>query len=331
MRIRILGAGWYGCHIGAAMIERGHEVAIYDIADDIFTGASGSIPARLHLGFHYPRSRLTRAACQEHVEAFMYRYGHLTAGVPFNCYAIAETHSMVDYAQYVATLRGEVDFVEIYDPREFGIMQCEGAVLCGERHILSDDAAKMFREKLAGHLRLGRHEEEDHDSDWDWTIDCTFAAQSASGVDRYEPCVVPLLEGPIDRAITIMDGPFHSLYPWDEKRKLSSLSSAHYSPLSKNLRTYSDAARLLADMSDTQLRQRADEMMAAMRAFYPEIENYRIVELRTSIRAMPASGADQRLVDVRAASDNLIRIRAGKIDAVIHAEQEVFRMMGTDK
>jgi glycerol-3-phosphate dehydrogenase len=64
VKIRVLGGGWYGCHIALALIGDGHEVEIHETRERIFEGASGSIPARLHLGFHYPRSRMTRAACQ---------------------------------------------------------------------------------------------------------------------------------------------------------------------------------------------------------------------------------------------------------------------------
>jgi hypothetical protein len=79
----------------------GHEVEVHETRRDIFEGASGNIPARLHQGFHYPRSRLTRAACQITAEAFMARYGHLTRGVPVNIYAVAEHQSLVDFDQYV--------------------------------------------------------------------------------------------------------------------------------------------------------------------------------------------------------------------------------------
>ena len=84
MKIRVLGAGFYGCHIALALMRDGHHVAVHEIAGRIFAGASGAIPARLHVGCHYPRSRMTRAACQEHNAAFMSEYGFLTRNVPVN-------------------------------------------------------------------------------------------------------------------------------------------------------------------------------------------------------------------------------------------------------
>jgi hypothetical protein len=82
---------------------------------------------------------------------------------------------------------------------------------------------------------------------WDWTIDCTFCAHESAGVDRYEPCLVVLLEGPTDRAVTIMDGPFPSLYPWDEAQGLCSLSSALHTPSQQEIRTWWEAQAALQD------------------------------------------------------------------------------------
>lgn len=328
MRIRVLGAGWYGCHIGLALSEAGHDVEVHELHDHIFAGASGGIPARLHLGFHYPRSRVTRAACQEHVEAFMVRYPMLTAGVPVNLYAIAADRSLVDFDQYVRTLRGEVEFITVHEPREFGLYDVEGAILTGERHILTNVARRFFEAELVDELRLNTKPGVVDDPKWDWTIDCTFGARDAAGVDRYEPCLVLLLSGPTDRAVTIMDGPFCSLYPWDEALGLSSLSSALWTPFSKTCRTWGEANDLIQGLSATDVEVRAAAMITAMAEHYPAIRDYKIESYRLSIRAMPLSGADTRLVDVARAGVSALRVRAGKIDAIIHAEREIKRIIG---
>lgn len=328
MKIRVLGAGWYGCHIAAALLADGHEVEVWEARDHIFGGASGCIPARVHQGFHYPRSRMTRAACQEHGEAFMARYGHLTRGVPINVYAVASDHSLVDFDQYLATLRGEVEFVRVHDPAELGLQGVEGAVLTGERHIVPRLAREHFERELGGAIRLRKRVDSLSAPDWDWTIDCTFGANSSAGVDRYEPCLVLILSGPVDRAITIMDGPFASLYPWDEERGLCSLSSARWSPFDKSIRTYREAQAAIEALTQTQIEDQAGGMLDQMRAFYPAISRYQVADYLISIRAMPLSGADTRLVDVAAAGDRLVRVRAGKIDAVIAAEHTIRGMIG---
>lgn len=328
MRIRVLGAGFYGCHIAASLLADGHEVEVWDIADHIFAGASGAIPARLHLGFHYPRSRLTRAACQDHSERFMAEYGGLTSGVPINLYAIASAYSLVDFDQYLATLRGEVDFVPVHDPREFGLRGVEGAVLTGERHIVTRLARTHFERVLAGrvHFEARAHDLDSHQ--WDWTVDCTFGANSDAGVDRYEPCLVVILSGPVDRAVTIMDGPFGSIYPWDEELGLCSLSSARWTPFDKSIKRYSLARAVLDKLGRTDIEERGEEMIDQMADFYPAIRDFTVEDYRLSIRAMPLSGADTRLVDVAHAGPRSVRVRAGKIDAIFAADEAVRRLCG---
>lgn len=327
MRIRVLGCGWYGAHISAALLRDGHEVEVHESKSRIFDGASGRIPARLHTGAHYPRSHQTRRACQQHTIEFMQEYGHLTRGVPLNIYAIAKHHSLVDFDQYVATLRSEFEFIIVHDPAEYGLRNVEGAILTGERHILSNRAREHFEWLLGPAVVTNAVQGELEDPRWDLTIDCTFCANDAAGVDRYEPCLVLLLKGPTDRAVTIMDGPFGSLYPWDEDEGLCSLSSALWTPISKTVRDYTSAQAVLLDTPAELVRERGISMLEQMRDFYPAIEEFEIVDHMLSIRAMPLSGADSRLVDVVRVGERALRVRAGKIDAVIDAERQIKAML----
>lgn len=331
MKIRVLGAGFYGCHIALALVRDGHQVAVHEIAPHIFAGASGAIPARLHIGCHYPRSRMTRAACLDHHKEFMAEYGFLTRAVPVNIYAIAKGHSLVDFDQYVRTLQNEIQFITLHDPTEYGLQNVEGAIQVNERHIVTDQAREHFERAFHGVASIDVYYNTKPgavDSDeWDWTIDCTFCANDSAGVDRYEPCLVPLLSGPTGKAVTIMDGPLPSLYPWKEGEGLCSLSSALWTPFSKECKTWAEASDLLNRLTKDEIRQQAEGMIASMAVYYPAISEYLIADYRLSIRAMPLSGADTRLVDVVQVGKRALRVRAGKIDAIIHAERMIKEMM----
>lgn len=324
MRIRVLGGGWYGCHIAAALRDSGHEVEVHEVADRLFAGASGGIPARLHDGWHYPRSKLTRDACRAHRAEFLSTYGHLTHGVAVNVYAIAATDSLVDFGSYRQLFAGE-ECVSVPKPAELGLQNVEGAVLTGERHILSDAAREYFENRLAGCVRLNTRPGAVDSDEWDWSIDCTFCANDSAGVDRYEPCITVLLAGPTDRAVTIMDGPFPSLYPWDEARGLSSLTSARFTPIDR-CATREDAQDRINGFqrSDAARAIRARCMLAQMAEYWPDVARlYSPVDVRLSIRAMPRSGSDARLVDVVRVGRRALRVRAGKIDAIFEAERVI--------
>lgn len=327
MKIKVLGSGFYGCHLAIALLEAGHQVEVHEIKDRMFAGASGSIPARIHRGFHYPRSASTRNACNEHYEEFMEHYGAFTHSVPVNLYAIAAKDSLIDFETYRKILKDSVEFITVEYPEEYGLQNVEGALLTGERHIVIDKIRNYFEEKLKDHVKFNSLPSTE--GNFDWIIDATFCANQNIGVERYEPCLVLVLKGSeVNKAVTIMDGPFPSLYPWNEELGLSSLSSALWTPFSKTCKTYDEAKDILNSLTDEDLKERGKSMIESMAQFYPAVHEYAVVDYKTSIRAMPQSGSDARLVEVVKTEPNVIRIRAGKIDAVVQAEREVKSLIG---
>jgi len=290
-------------------------------------GASGGNPARLHLGFHYPRSHLTRAACQDHYSAFMDAYGFMTRAVPVNLYAVAEHESQVDFGTYMQVLRSDCQYIVVEDPAEYGLQNVEGALMTGERHIVIAKAREHFRKLLGDIIKLKRPPTDDGQR-FDWTIDCTFCANDALNIDRFEPCVTALLKGPTDRAVTIMDGPFPSLYPWDEDKHLNSLTSAKFTPFSKTCHRYEDARQLLKSLTSRAIARRCNDMIDQLAHYWPDSrKRYELKDHRLSIRAMPKSGADARLVDIQQVDFSRLRVRAGKIDAILHAGRVVTEMI----
>lgn len=328
MKIRVLGAGMYGCHLSTALIADGHDVVLHEVADRVFAGASGAIPARLHQGQHYSRSALTRAACQAHHAEFMAHYGDFTHGVPVNVYAIAEHDSLVDFGTYRQILKSEIEFITVECPAELGLRNVEGAILTGERHILVDRLRDYFADCLEGRIEFGRAPGIVDDPAWDMTIDASFCAHEQIGIDRFEACLTVLLEGPTDRAVTICDGPFPSVYPWDEEQGLCSLTSAKWTPLARRV-TWKDARYYLdRELTKEMLDLHTREMFDQMAGFYPRIrDEYRVVDHRLAIRAMPRSASDARLIHVLRVGERALRIRAGKLDAIFDAERQVKAMI----
>lgn len=322
MKIRVLGGGLYGCHVAAALLDKGHDVELHEIADRLFSGASGNIPARLHCGAHYPRSKLTREACQAHFDRFMAAYGDFTRGIPCNVYAVA-TNSLLDFGTYVQLMRAEIPCIPIYRPEELGIREVEGAILTGERHIIVDKLREHFASRLESVVRFNQPPSIVDDDRWDATIDATFCSHESQSIDRYEVCLTVLLRGPVDRAVTIMDGPFPSIYPWDEERGLSSLTSARHTVL-HTAYSYEDATSWRDKFAKGCADDAAILMRGQMNEFYPAVlRDYEHVDNRIAIRAMPNSKADARLIDVIRTGDCGIRIRAGKLDAVFAAETSI--------
>lgn len=325
MRIRVLGGGWYGCHIAYSLIQDGYDVEVHEISDHLFSGASGSIPARLHCGSHYPRSKLTRDACKHHYKQFMEVYGGLTRHVPINLYCIAAFDSLLDFGTYKQILINDIEFITVADTKEFGLQNVEGAILTGERHIIVDRARDLFSTRLQHVTRFNTPSEIYDDSlSFDLTIDCTFCARDEIDIDRFELCLTVLLSGPSNKAVTIMDGPFPSLYPWDEESDICSLTSAKWTPFGR-FDTWWEAKSHQENLESHRIKAHCNSMIEQMSFFYPDIRDYKVEDCRLAIRAMPRSGCDARLVDVVDIDSKTIRIRAGKIDAIFYAYDEIKR------
>ena len=71
MKIAIVGAGIYGLHAARTIAEAGHSVDIYEKAENGMLGASLINQARVHGGYHYPRSLSTAARSQENYLKFI--------------------------------------------------------------------------------------------------------------------------------------------------------------------------------------------------------------------------------------------------------------------
>ena len=61
--ICIIGGGFYGCYIAKRIKEnfKNINIEIYEKNTDLITEAGKNNQYRLHLGFHYPRSKRTRS------------------------------------------------------------------------------------------------------------------------------------------------------------------------------------------------------------------------------------------------------------------------------
>jgi hypothetical protein len=130
-----------------------------------------------------------------------------------------------------------------------------------------------------------------------------------------------------------MDGPFPSLYPWDEEKGLCSLTSALLTPLSKECSSRAKAEVVLEEYAiSCNVEGRCARMIEQMAHYYPAVaDDYRLEGYKLAIRAMPLSGADARLVDVVRTGEHELRVRAGKLDAVFYAEDVVREMMGCSR
>lgn len=337
MRIAVIGAGWYGCHIAIDLLARGHAVEIFEAGDDVFAGASGRTQNRLHLGFHYPRSAQTRIQTREGYSRFKDTYPTLRAAIPDNIYAIAARDSLLDAETYRAIAAASGLELAAVSPEPFGLVDVSAAYRVAEELLLTDAARALFRERLQGVLRLGRHVRatpagervEIEGEQFDWVVDCSWGATIGSEVWDdvfFEPCITLLYECPdsATRAITLVDGPFFSVYP--HRAGLSSVTSVVHTPLAR-CADHAHAKVVIAGQRDRDVTARRVAMEAQVRAYWPQFaDRYGYVGPFFSIKTKQRSGSDARTASVRRVG-RCIHVLSGKIDAIFEAAREVGRLL----
>ncbi len=135
-KIAIIGAGWFGCHIAYQLKKLNtFDIKLYEKEKDIFLGASSHNQNRLHLGFHYPRSKQTRLQSKNGFDKFLKLYYFLTKKIKYNIYGISDSpETLLDYHTFLQIMKSEkLKFKEINSYEKFKILGLSGSILTDER------------------------------------------------------------------------------------------------------------------------------------------------------------------------------------------------------
>jgi glycine/D-amino acid oxidase-like deaminating enzyme len=102
VRAAVVGAGVYGATIAVELARAGHQVDLYERHRDLLGGATRQQQARLHSGFHYPRSLPTALAAKADAQAFAVRFPGAVNRRNAHYYAIASEGSLTGADEYLA-------------------------------------------------------------------------------------------------------------------------------------------------------------------------------------------------------------------------------------
>lgn len=327
--IAVVGAGWFGAHISCVLQDRNIPFRLFEANKRLFEGASGYNQNRLHLGFHYPRSAATRKQSREGFAEFVTRYPELSAPIRSNIYAVTN-ESLVDWDTYLMVMLVEGLPLNIERPKTVGLTNCEGALRCEERVVLTNNARNYFTERLEGHVEHKLFDEHSIGR-FDRVINCTYQTWMQYADVIYEPCATLLYATKTDHArqlaLTFMDGPFCSIYPYDGG--LSTLYSVRNSRIAGAKCTRADGAKsLLAQVDKRQIAGIRYAAEAEAKRYFPAFDDhYEFEGWHGAVRAISRSRADARVCNV-AQDEKVIHVMSGKIDSIFHAEREVLKCLG---
>ena len=256
--IIIIGAGIYGLYAAMYCAKRDMKVLVLECENEPFKRATYVNQARVHQGYHYPRSLATALKSASYFERFNSDFSFAINSEFEQIYATSGEFSWTNGIQFKKFCdAGGIKCEELNPNRFFRQGMCDGAFLTKEYTFDADLLRSYFVEQLQTYnnieVKYGANISEISKEDGTYVIcnkeekyispfilNATYASTNQisqlAGADcfkiKYELCEVilcdtnKLLE---NIGFTIMDGPFFSIMPFG-KTGLHSLTSVTFTP-----------------------------------------------------------------------------------------------------
>lgn len=350
----IIGGGFYGASIAVYLKRtRGFgRVVLLERGDRLLTRSSFVNQARVHFGYHYPRSFTTAYRSIVNAPRFSEEFGSVVFTNFIKLYAIARRNSKVTIRQ-MERLCAEIGAP--LEPAEPALAALFNPALIERAYLTQEYAfnADILRGLMETRLRdagvevllnsevTGVHQNEtgvevafERESDRqllsaDYAFNCTYSRlQTVLGAEgvadplglKHEISEMVLVEPPpelADIGITLMDGPFFSMMPFPA-RKLHSLSHVRYTPHAhwqedKGVDPYQRLA-------DYHFESRGDRMIRDAARYVPAIARAQpqtsLFEVKTVLTRSEGDDGRPILLRRHAPSGRLFSILGGKIDNI---------------
>lgn len=241
MKVAVVGGGVFGCATALDLAANGLDVELFESDTDLLTGSTARNMARLHSGYHYPRSISTAAASRDSAACFTERWPEAVRHDAKHWYALA-LDSKVSPAEYRRFLeQALLDYEEV--GRSAGqlvrppqLHTADMVVRAQEAFVDVDVLRRLMRREMSRasvSLHLSQHVEEPEIPGFDVTVWATYGKPWVRPL-RYEVCEVALLElgRYTNDSFVVLDGDFVSLDPHGRLYTLYDVAhSVHHSNL----------------------------------------------------------------------------------------------------
>ncbi|HSX36321.1 MAG TPA: FAD-dependent oxidoreductase [Patescibacteria group bacterium] len=354
----VLGAGIFGLSAAAFFASRGYRVALIEKEDTVFANASRYNQARVHRGYHYPRSLSTAKAAAEHYERFCTEF-RFALTEPFkSIYAVAAHNSKVSAEEYVQFCK-EVDIplTEVDPSTYFAEGTVSAAWEVGEASYNFAAIREYYLKKLKGSRLVDIHnntqpiaQKKVGDAyqitlsgkstaiEAPFVVNATYSSVNDAntlfghpGYDvKYELCELALYDRSSSLAhtgITVVDGPFFSFMPYGDGSVVSLTSvglTPHHTSTDKPQTNLLDTLRGSAELARAASRRASMEQLA-MEYLKPGLSDF---SYRDSVFAIKpilkwAEQDDDRptLIDVHSTQPYFVSVLSGKVSGIYELER----------
>lgn len=261
----IIGGGLYGLYAALYCGRKGQKVTLLEIEPAPFTRATYINQARVHMGYHYPRSLSTAMKSAGYFKRFVEDYGFCIHDKFKQVYATSAHFSWTDAEEFRKFCKSaDISCMDLPVEQYFQKGLCDGAFLTEEytydAHILRDylmqellglsNVTLKFSREITRIVKqsdcyeiYAMHEGQEEVYSAPFVLNATYASvnqvlRRVEGVDttdfglKYELCEIILCnvdERLKDIGLTVMDGPFFSIMPFG-KTGYHSLTSVTFTP-----------------------------------------------------------------------------------------------------
>ena len=261
----IIGAGLYGLYSALYCAGKGQSVTVLEIDGAPFSRATYINQARLHMGYHYPRSLSTAMKSAGYFKRFVEDYSFCVFSEFQQVYATSKNFSWTDAAEFYKFCKDAgIPCEWLPVERYFNEGSCDGAFLAKEytydaailREYFVNELEKYPGVKLLCGRQIQRivkkadcyeiyvlHDGEEERYESSFVLNATYASvnqvlERVEGIGtgnfdiKYELCEIILCrvnDWLRDIGLTVMDGPFFSIMPFG-KTGYHSLTSVTFTP-----------------------------------------------------------------------------------------------------
>lgn len=252
----VIGAGFFGCEIALELRRLGYaRVAIFEREQGIMQRASFVNQARVHNGYHYPRSVATAERSRENFERFVSEYDYAIDDEFEHVYAVARQSRVTasQFERFCSIIGAPVRTAPARLARLFDSSLIEACFAVREFAFNSTAISRRLAaalEQFQVELRLATEARIDQTDNTGVTLsaagvpvraryvfNCTYAGLDNTGVSlqakvKRELAEIGLIQVPAELqrvGITVMDGPFFSTMPFPPGA-CHSLSHVRYTP-----------------------------------------------------------------------------------------------------
>ena len=255
----IIGAGIYGLYAALYCGKKGQTVLVLEKDNEAFKRATYINQARVHMGYHYPRSYSTAIKSAKYFDRFHKEYGFSELTEFKQIYATSKNFSWTDAEQFKKFCKSaRIKCEDVPIQKYFKDGACDGCFLTKEytydaqvlKRYFLDEIKKLHNieikyncningiRKKGGEYQISLEDGSQYESSF--VLNCTYASinqiLTMLGYQpfkiKYELCEIILCsvsDNLKKTGITVMDGPFFSIMPFG-KTGYHSLTSVTFTP-----------------------------------------------------------------------------------------------------